>query len=57
MGGVFAAFYEVVRRIPEEKAAAYGQAARLAGRPRCARTVGYALAACRNPSVPCHRAV
>ena len=25
--------------------------------PRCARTVGYALADCRDPAVPCHRVV
>lgn len=56
-GGVFAAFYDVVRRIPTGKAATYGQVARLAGMPRCARTVGYAMAACRDDSVPCHRVV
>ena len=54
-GAVFAAFYGVVRRIPAGKVATYGQVARLAGMPRCARTVGYAMAACRDPSVPCHR--
>ena len=54
---VFAAFYAVVRQIPPGKAATYGQIARLAGMPRCARTVGYAMAACRDPSVPCHRVV
>ena len=56
-GPVFAAFYAVVRRIPPGRAATYGQIARLAGMPRCARTVGYAMAACRDPSVPCHRVV
>ena len=56
-GPVFAAFYDVVRRIPVGKAATYGQVARLAGMPRCARTVGYAMAACQDPSVPCHRVV
>ena len=56
-GAVFAAFYGVVRRIPAGKVATYGQVARLAGMPRCARTVGYAMAACRDPSVPCHRVV
>lgn len=25
--------------------------------PRCARTVGYAMAGCRDRSVPCHRVV
>ena len=56
-GWVFAAFYEIVRRIPEGKVATYGQVARLAGMPRCARTVGYAMAGCRDASIPCHRVV
>ena len=45
--GTFARIYAVVRQIPAGRAATYGQIARLAGMPRCARTVGYALAACR----------
>ena len=58
MGGrVFEAFYDVVRRIPAGKTATYGQVARLAGMPRCARLVGYAMAGCRDASVPCHRVV
>ena len=56
-GRVFAAFYVVVRRIPAGTVATYGQVARLAGMPRCARLVGYAMAACTDPSVPCHRVV
>lgn len=56
-GRVFSLFYDIVRRIPPGTAATYGQIARLAGMPRCARTVGYAMAACRDPSVPCHRVV
>ncbi len=56
-GWVFQAFYDVVRRIPEGRVATYGQVARLAGMPRCARTVGYAMAGCHDPSVPCHRVV
>lgn len=56
-GPVFSAFWEIVRRIPRGKVATYGQIARLAGMPRCARTVGYSMAACRDPSVPCHRVV
>ena len=54
---LFAAFYTIIRQIPPGKTATYGQIARLAGRPRCARTVGYALAACQDPTVPCHRVV
>ena len=56
-GPVFDAFYDIVRRIPAGKVATYGQVARLAGMPRCARTVGYAMAGCRDASVPCHRVV
>ena len=56
-GWVFAAFYDVVRQIPAGKVATYGQVARLAGMPRCARTVGYAMAGCREPHIPCHRVV
>ena len=56
-GPVFAAFLDVVRQIPAGQVATYGQIARLAGRPRCARTVGYALSDCRDPAVPCHRVV
>ena len=47
----------VVEEIPEGRVATYGQIARLAGMPRCARLVGYAMAACQDPAVPCHRVV
>ena len=56
-GPVFAVFRDIVRRIPPGKVATYGQIACLAGMPRCARTVGYAMAGCRDASVPCHRVV
>ena len=56
-GYIFGAFYDIVRHIPAGKVATYGQIARLAGMPRCARTVGYAMAGCRDASVPCHRVV
>lgn len=56
-GEIFAAFREIVRRIPAGKVATYGQIAHLAGRPRCARAVGCAMAGCQDPSVPCHRVV
>ena len=49
--------YALVRRIPEGRVATYGQIAFLAGMPRGARTVGFAMAACRDASVPCHRVV
>lgn len=41
-------FYAVVRRIPRGQVATYGQVALLAGRPRAARHVGYAMAALRG---------
>lgn len=56
-GSVFAAFYAIIKDIPAGKVATYGQIACLAGMPRCARTVGYAVAGCQDPSVPCHRVV
>ncbi len=41
-------FYAVVRCIPRGRVATYGQVALLAGRPRAARHVGYAMAALRG---------
>ncbi|HEY6104383.1 MAG TPA: MGMT family protein [Anaeromyxobacteraceae bacterium] len=41
-------FYAVVRRVPRGRVATYGQVALLAGRPRAARHVGYAMAALRG---------
>lgn len=52
--------YAVVRRIPEGRVATYGQIAGLAGIPRHARRVGYALAALKGhieTEVPWHRVV
>ncbi|MEO8274870.1 MAG: MGMT family protein [Thermoanaerobaculia bacterium] len=43
-------FYAVIRRIPEGRVATYGQVAELAGLPRSARQVGYALAALAEES-------
>ena len=51
-------YYAVIRRIPRGKVATYGQIARLSGRPRHARQVGYALFALPEGSrVPWHRVV
>ncbi len=47
--------YALVARIPPGKCASYGQIALLAGNPRAARAVGYALRACRDEALPCHR--
>lgn len=50
--------YATVRRIPTGRVATYGQIAQLAGLPRQARLVGYALNALPNGSaVPWHRVV
>lgn len=50
--------YAVVKRIPRGMVATYGQVAALAGNPRNARFVGYALHANPEPGViPCHRVV
>ena len=58
----FQTVYEIVRRIPKGKVATYGQVARVAGNPRMARQVGWALH--QNPEpwnggkgIPCHRVV
>ena len=56
--GFFARVYEVVEQIPEGMVATYGQVAALAGRPRAARYVGYALHVNPRPGeIPCHRVV
>ena len=54
----FQEIYEVVKKIPEGRVATYGQVAKLAGNPKWARVVGYALHV--NPAfgqIPCHRVV
>lgn len=57
MTSSFARFLEVVRRIPRGRVATYGSIAALAGSPRAARQVGYALAGNTEPDVPWHRVV
>ena len=55
---VFQKIYDIVCQIPEGNVATYGQVALLAGNPRWARVVGYALH--NNPApmvIPCHRVV
>ena len=55
---VFERIYEVVRRIPYGKVATYGQVAAMAGNPRWARVVGYALHVNPVPEhIPCFRVV
>lgn len=48
--------FAVVRRIPPGRVATYGQIARLVGRPRAARQIGYALHRC-PPGLPWHRVI
>lgn len=47
--------YRVVAKIPRGRVATYGQVAELAGLPRAARQVGYALAALHDQKLPWHR--
>jgi len=53
--------YEIAQQIPEGRVATYGQIAKMAGIPRGARQVGYAMAALGRgrprPEVPWHRVV
>ncbi len=52
----FELIYEQVKKIPRGKVATYGQIAMLAGNPRWARAVGYALHANPDPDgIPCYR--
>ena len=55
----FARAYAVVRQVPEGRVATYGQVARMLGRPRAARLVGFAMHASPGMAggVPCHRVV
>ena len=58
MESTFDKIYSVVSQIPKGKVATYGLVAKLAGNPRWARVVGYALH--NNPDrskIPCHRVV
>ena len=58
MDGVFTRIYEIVKRIPRGRVATYGQIAALAGNPRLARVVGYALHVNPDPEhIPCFRVV
>ncbi len=59
MDSFFNLVYDIVRQIPEGRVASYGQVARLAGAPRKARFVGFAMHASPGMAggVPCHRVV
>ena len=55
--GFYRRVYALAARIPAGKCASYGQLALMLGSPRAARAVGYAMGACKDPAVPCHRVV
>jgi methylated-DNA-protein-cysteine methyltransferase-like protein len=56
--GTHERIFEVVRRIPRGRVLTYGDVAALAGMPRHARLVGYALHALpAHSTVPWHRVV
>ena len=58
MANSFERIYAVVKKIPRGTVASYGQVALLAGNPRWARVVGYALHANPDPEgIPCYRVV
>lgn len=58
MTGNYERIYRVVEMIPRGRVATYGQVARLAGLPRNARQVGYALSRLpRERRAPWHRVV
>lgn len=48
--------YAVIRTVPPGQVISYGQVAFIAGNPRMARQVGWALHSC-PPDVPWHRVV
>ena len=54
----FEMVYQTVKQIPSGKVATYGQIAKIIGKPKSARQVGFALHANPNPKeIPCHRVV
>ena len=54
----YACVYSVIKKIPRGKVATYGQIALLAGMPRAARQVGYALRATpASIKIPWHRVI
>jgi len=56
MENIFETIYTAVRAVPPGRVTTYGQIARLAGNPRLARVVGYALHEA-PADVPCQRVV
>ena len=57
-GGSYERIYRAVRKVPRGKVTTYGAIARMAGLPRQARLVGYALSALGSSStLPWHRII
>ena len=56
MSAFFNQVYEIIEQIPYGRVASYGQIARMLGRPRAAREVGWALRHCPE-HLPWHRVV
>lgn len=57
-GNIFEKIYDIVEKIPCGKVTTYGAVAAMAGNPRLARVVGYALHVNPRPGIiPCHRVV
>ena len=58
MNDFYREIYKRVQQIPRGKVASYGSVAAAAGKPRAARTVGWALHVNPDPqTIPCHRVV
>ena len=58
MNAFYAEIYKCVQKIPRGKVTSYGSVAAAAGKPRAARTVGWALHCNPDPkTIPCHRVV
>ncbi len=58
MENTFEIIYKQVQTIPKGRVASYGTVAAMAGNPRWARVVGYALHVNPRPGeIPCHRVV
>ena len=55
---MFKEFYEQVKKVPHGCVITYDTVAKLAGFPRCAKFVGWALHSNPDPqNIPCHRVV
>ncbi len=57
MSQLYKQIYEIVKNIPEGKVSTYSQVALLTGNQRRSRVVGFAMAACNDNTVPCHRVI